>query len=587
MNSAAETGTGTTEATAGRSSTAETDDIVVVRGLSTGYAGIQILFDVDFSVERGAIVALLGTNGAGKSTLLKAISGLLAPWQGTIDFDGTAIGGLPAHKIARLGVAQMPGGRGVFSGLTVAENIALATWGHSAQHTSTTDEVRLFEPYALFPELERREQEPAGNLSGGQQQMLALEMALLSRPRLLLIDELSLGLAPTIVDRLIDAVQQVCQSGTTVIVVEQSVNVALTLAKTAYFMEKGEIKFHGPTADLLERPELLRSVFLHGASTAAPTVATHPPHGSAVPSAPPHELQPGSARAIDGNDPQPAATPLGAGAPALRVIGVTKRFGGIAALDEVSFDVATHEIVGFIGPNGAGKTTLFDAISGTITPERGRVELNGVDVANLAPHRRAWAGLGRSFQDGRLFPGLSVERTIAVALERHLAVRDPLAEALWLPDALASEDQSREWVDELIERLGLGAHREHVIGELSTGTRRVVDIACALAHRPSVLLLDEPSAGIAQREVEALGPLLLNIRRDLGASLLVIEHDMPMLQSVCDRLIAMDLGAVVTAGAAPDVLSHPDVVHSYLGTGGAAARSDAPSPSPLTPGATP
>ena len=230
---------------------------------------------------------------------------------------------------------------------------------------------------------------------------------------------------------------------------------------------------------------------------------------------------------------------------------------------------------------------MFDAISGTITPERGRVELNGVDVANLAPHRRAWAGLGRSFQDGRLFPGLSVERTIAVALERHLAVRDPLAEALWLPDALASEDQSREWVDELIERLGLGAHREHVIGELSTGTRRVVDIACALAHRPSVLLLDEPSAGIAQREVEALGPLLLNIRRDLGASLLVIEHDMPMLQSVCDRLIAMDLGAVVTAGAAPDVLSHPDVVHSYLGTGGAAARSDAPSPSPLTPGATP
>ena len=532
-----------------------TAPLLQVRDLNAGYGSIQILFNVSCDFRAGEIVALLGTNGAGKSTLLKAISGLIAPWSGTVELAGEQIGGLAPHKVVAKGIAQMPGGRGVFTGLTVEENLALANW-LNPHHTS--DSHRL----AMFPELESRRNDAAGNLSGGQQQMLALEMALRSSPRILLIDELSLGLAPTIVGRLLDAVREIRDRGTTVIVVEQSVNVALTLAHTAYFMEKGEIRFHGATEELLDRPDLLRSVFLHGASTheVAPPATASVASGAFADRG---ELLSTSIAQLDSD---------AAAGPALEVRGLSKRFGGVAALHDVSFDVAPGEIVGFIGPNGAGKTTLFDAISGLLTPDSGRVRLHGLDVSELPTHRRAWAGLGRSFQDGRLFPGLTVTDTIAVALERRLSVRDPIAEALWMPDALASEDQVAGWVDELITVLGLEHYRDLQIADLSTGTRRVVDLACSLANRPAVLLLDEPSSGIAQREVEALGPLLARIRDHLGAAVLVIEHDMPLLQSISDRLVALESGGVVTIGQPDDVLNHPRVVSSYLGDSTAATQ---------------
>ena len=178
---------------------------------------------------------------------------------------------------------------------------------------------------------------------------------------------------------------------------------------------------------------------------------------------------------------------------------------------------------------------------------------------------RAWRGLGRSFQDARLFPALTVEETIAVALERWIDVRDPVNAALRLPAAFDSEQQVRERVDELIELLGLGGFRSKFVRELSTGSRRVVDLACVVAHRPTVVLLDEPSSGIAQRETEALGPLLERMRDGLGAALLVIEHDMPLVTSVADRIVAMDQGAVIADGLPNEVLRDGAVVASYLG----------------------
>ena len=179
---------------------------------------------------------------------------------------------------------------------------------------------------------------------------------------------------------------------------------------------------------------------------------------------------------------------------------------------------------------------------------------------------RARLGLGRSFQDGRLFPGLTVAETIAVALECRVEVRDPIAAALHLPAVGDSEADVADRVEELIELMGLAAFRDKFTRELSTGSRRIVDMACVLAHQPSVLLLDEPSSGIAQREAEALGPLLLRIRDALDATILIIEHDLPLLTSVADRLVALDLGAVVTIGDPAEVVSHPTVVESYLGT---------------------
>jgi ABC-type branched-subunit amino acid transport system ATPase component len=249
----------------------------------------------------------------------------------------------------------------------------------------------------------------------------------------------------------------------------------------------------------------------------------------------------------------------------LEVQGLTRRFGGITAVDDVSFTLHPGEILGLIGPNGAGKTTIFDLISGILPLDSGRIFLQGKDVTAWGADRRAAAGLGRSFQDARIFPSLTVAENIAIGLERHIEVRDHLAAALNLPSVQQSEEDVAWTVEDLIELMNLGAFRDKFVSELSTGSRRIVDLAMSIAHDPSVLLLDEPSSGIAQKETEALGPLLKRIQKETGCSMLVIEHDMPLITSVSDEIVALELGAVVTRGKPDDVLSNPRVVSSYLG----------------------
>jgi ABC-type branched-subunit amino acid transport system ATPase component len=173
--------------------------------------------------------------------------------------------------------------------------------------------------------------------------------------------------------------------------------------------------------------------------------------------------------------------------------------------------------------------------------------------------------LGRSFQDARIFPSLTVAENIAIGLERHLEVRDHLAALLNLPAVQAMEDDVAFTVDDLIELMGLGAFRDKFVSELSTGSRRIVDLSMAIAHDPSVLILDEPSSGIAQRETEALGPLLLRIKEETGCAMLIIEHDMPLITSISDEIIALELGAVVAQGPPAEVLANPQVIESYLG----------------------
>jgi ABC-type branched-subunit amino acid transport system ATPase component len=240
-------------------------------------------------------------------------------------------------------------------------------------------------------------------------------------------------------------------------------------------------------------------------------------------------------------------------------------FGGVRAVDDVALRVAPGEIVGLIGPNGAGKTTLFDLVSGFVPDGTGRVVLDGVDISSESAPRRAAAGLGRSFQDAHLFPSLTVEEAIAAAMERFVAVRDPITPALRLPAAFDSEAAVAARTDELIDVFGLEAFRTKFVRELSTGSRRIVDLACVAAHRPTVVLLDEPSSGIAQREAEALAPLLRRLRDGLGASLVVIDHDLTLLASVADRLVAMDQGRIIAEGSPRDVLAAPEVITAYLG----------------------
>lgn len=241
------------------------------RGVDFSYGQVQVLFDVSFTVDDGEMVALLGTNGAGKSTLLRLIAGLNHPGSGSIHYQGTDITYFGADRRVPLGISQIPGGRAVFGSLSVLDNLRAFGYVHGRDHRARDQGIE--ETFSAFPRLAERRNQLASTLSGGEQQMLALGKAFILHPRLLLIDELSLGLAPIIVGELLDMVRRINEDGVAVVLVEQSVNIALSVVEHAYFMEKGEMRFEGAASDLIGRPDLLRSVFLHGAAEASKMVS--------------------------------------------------------------------------------------------------------------------------------------------------------------------------------------------------------------------------------------------------------------------------------------------------------------------------
>ena len=293
----------------------------------------------------------------------------------------------------------------------------------------------------------------------------------------------------------------------------------------------------------------------------------------------------------------PAAAPPGAGEPTrygatagygtlLEAIELRRRFGGVVAVDGVSLKVVGGETVGLIGPNGAGKTTTFELIGGFTKADSGRIVFDHRDVTHLSPEARGRLGLIRSFQDAALFPTMTVLETVQLGLERLSPSRLFSSVAGIRFAEHTKERQARE----LVAFMGLDAYRDKQIQELSTGTRRITELACLVALQPKLLLLDEPSSGIAQRETEALGSLLQSLKAQLGLTLLIIEHDIPLIMGISDRVIAMADGKVIAQGAPQDVRNHPAVVEAYLGgsvaaierSGGAAtgpARGDR-SPAP-------
>jgi ABC-type branched-subunit amino acid transport system ATPase component/ABC-type branched-subunit amino acid transport system permease subunit len=241
--------------------------------------------------------------------------------------------------------------------------------------------------------------------------------------------------------------------------------------------------------------------------------------------------------------------------------GLEKHYGGLRAVDGVDLELQRGEILGVIGPNGAGKTTLFEIVGGFVTPDAGTVEFAGRDVTRLRPEGRARLGLIRSFQDARLFPTLTVTEAITLAYERLEPTSTPLS-ALGVQRA---ERSKRTRAREVLQVMGLEPYRDTQIRELSTGTRRITELACIVALEPTVLLLDEPSSGIAQRESEALGGVLLRLRDHLDCTLMIIEHDIPLLMGLSTRVMAMDVGKVIAVGSPAEVRRHPLVVESYLG----------------------
>jgi ABC-type branched-subunit amino acid transport system ATPase component len=239
------------------------NSVLDVQNIDFAYDHLQVLFNISLSVQQGEALALLGTNGAGKSTLLRVICGLETPKAGNVAFDGRDITGTPAERLAGMGLALISGGKAVFTDMTIEENLQMQALSIRRQRALVKE--RMDRVFTTFPRLAERRSQVAGKLSGGEQQQLALAKALLLDPKLLCIDELSLGLAPVVVGELMEIVRRLNADGLTVVVVEQSLNIAAELCDRAIFLEKGEVRFEGRTVDLLEQDDIARAVFF-GAS---------------------------------------------------------------------------------------------------------------------------------------------------------------------------------------------------------------------------------------------------------------------------------------------------------------------------------
>ncbi len=257
-------------------------------------------------------------------------------------------------------------------------------------------------------------------------------------------------------------------------------------------------------------------------------------------------------------------TPLES-APLLAVSDITMRFGGIVALDAVSFDMADGQIVGLIGPNGAGKTTLFNCVSRLYTPDRGDLLFRGQSIIHTTPHRVAALGIGRTFQNLALFPSMTVVQNVMVGVHGRTH-SDFLSNALRLPWVGREEHQMREAAMELIAFLELGAVAHHPAAGLPFGTLKRVELARALAARPKLLLVDEPAGGLNHEEVAVLAGVLRAIRGQRGVSVLLVEHHMGLVMQVSDKVVVLDFGRKIAEGSPAEVQNNRDVIKAYLGS---------------------
>jgi ABC-type branched-subunit amino acid transport system ATPase component len=527
-----------------------------VRDLDVVYAGsVRVLHGVSLDVPQGGVVAVLGGNGAGKSTLLRAISGTLpftgaassrrgggSVEAGTIEFAGRRLHRLDPTAVVRAGVVQVPEGRQVFAHLSVEENLRAGGLA-AARRSRTAARERV---YGLFPVLRQRAGQRAGLLSGGEQQMLAIARALMASPRLLLLDEPSLGLAPQMVERIADVVAEIRQQGTTVLLVEQNAALALALADIAYVLEVGRVALHGPAAQLAGADEV-RDRYLGG--VAAKGGGSEGPGGGTV-----------KARVASGSGKGRVAA-----VPELVVEDLSVRFGGLAALSEVSFTVTPGSVHAVIGPNGAGKSTCLNALTGVYRVAAGSARYGGAELTRLRPHRIARLGVSRTFQNVVLSPAATVMENLMLGRHRH-GRSGFVTAGLCLPAARRERTVQERMVRQVAELLELSEVLDRSVATLPYGEQKRVELARALCAEPTLLLLDEPAAGMSADESARLADLVAGVRAQLGISILLIEHDMAFVMGIADQVTVLDFGRRIACGSPTEVQRDPEVIRAYLGS---------------------